>query len=378
VIDLRKLKKIRLKTKFKKILKIVGIVFLIFICLFIFYLKQINDLTSLGYSKIASKNILFSFKKSYILDVGENATLNRAYEGTDLNEEYLDYYKKIKFVDQEHLIKNINKLIKIGYTTSDINIILSHGDDDSVTRFTKHEKVKYLEEFFSVSYAKLDYYDRYVNYSDETGEDDETTVLYVNLNLDKEDYEDAVEVTDFSSDMVVNKHRYLSEDFEPDDLTKIPSKYASEAGMTCSRLALNAFIKMYNAAKSEDLDLVINSAYRSYQDQEDTSNYYLELYGQTYVDRYVAKPGFSEHQTGLSFDIGSRSSNVFANSDEYKWMLENAYKYGFILRYSDSNSNITGFRGEKWHFRYVGDKIAKYIYENDITLEEYFVMFLDN
>ena len=103
----------------------------------------------------------------------------------------------------------------------------------------------------------------------------------------------------------------------------------------------------------------------------------MRQYGQNYVDKYVAKPGYSEHQTGLSFDIGSRKVNVFANSKEYLWMLDNAYKYGFILRFKKKYENITGFRNEPWHYRYVGKDIAKYIYENDMTLEEYYAVFLD-
>ena len=92
----------------------------------------------------------------------------------------------------------------------------------------------------------------------------------------------------------------------------------------------------------------------------------------------MALPGFSEHQTGLAFDIGSTSSKVFAESKEYEWMKDNAYKYGFILRFTKSNAYITGFRSEPWHYRYVGKKIAKYIYENDISFEEYYAEFLDN
>ena len=103
----------------------------------------------------------------------------------------------------------------------------------------------------------------------------------------------------------------------------------------------------------------------------------LSKYGDDYVNRFVAKPGFSEHQTGLSFDIGSTSSNVFANSKEYKWMLDNAYKYGFILRFTKKYESITQFRNEPWHYRYVGKDIAKYIHEHNISFEEYYAMFLD-
>ena len=217
---------------------------------------------------------------------------------------------------------------------------MKHGDNDAVKRFANREKVKYLEEFYLIEYAKLDYYDRYMNYSDETGEDEETTVLHVNLDMDKEAYVDATLVSDFSLDMIINKHRYLAEDFEPEDLVKINEKYAN-GDLYASRISINAFVEMYNAALKEGYEIVINSAYRSYQDQQDIVNTYLNLYGQKYVNNYVAKPGFSEHQTGLAFDIGSKKVNVFANSEEYKWMLDNSYKYGFINRFPKKYENIT-------------------------------------
>lgn len=374
---MKKIKKIKLKDGSIKALKIIGIILCILLGIFIFYRREISLLEKIGYSRVASKKILFSFNKDYVLSIGENKTLNRAFESKDFNEKYMDNYAKIKFVNHKDLIKNINNLLKIGYSNSDINLILSHGDNKSVCEFSKRKKIKYLEEFFIVPFAKLDNYDRYIAYSDETGEDEETTVLYVNLNLDKEGYKDAVLVKEFSTDMLINKYRYLDKDFRPSDLSKINSKYCSEEGMKASKLAINAFIKMYNAAQKDGMELIINSGYRSYEDQEDVSKTYLKLYGQGYVDKFVAKPGFSEHQTGLCFDIGSRKSNVFANSKEYEWMLKNAHKYGFILRFPKKYESITGFRSEPWHFRYVGKKIAKEIYDNDITLEEYYARYLD-
>ena len=375
---MRKVKKIKIKPIFATILKYICVALCILLGIFIFYRNQISQLTKLNYSYEASKRILFSKNKDYVLSVGENKTLNCAFESKDFNNKYLDNYSKINYVDHKHLIKNINKLLKIGYSNSDINIILSHGNDEDVVNFTKRDKVKYLEEFFSIDYAKIKYYDRYVEYSDNTGDTEENVVLMVNLDLDKEDYVDAVEVKDFSTDMLINKHRYLSEDFESDDLINIDSDYASEKGMKASRVAVNAFIDMSNAASKEGYGLVINSAYRSFKDQQDLIDLYLREYGQSYVDKYVAKAGFSEHQTGLAFDIGSRNSRVFAQSKEFSWMKDNAYKYGFIYRFDKKYENITGFRNEAWHYRYVGKKISKYIYEhNNMPLEEYYVMFLD-
>ena len=375
---MRKIKSVHIKPVFAKALKIVGVILFIFLAIFIFYRVQISDLTKIGYSEEASNRILFSKNKSKVMSIGENKTLNKAFESDDFVEKNIDKYAKIKYIEQEHLIQNINKLITIGYSNNDINIILSHGNDQSVSEFAKRDRVRYLEEFFSYDFAKLENYDRYVQYSDETGEDELETVLYINLNLDKPDYEDSELVSKFSIDMLVNKHRHLDENFVPDDLTDISSEYTDEDDLQCSRLALNAFIEMNKAAMDEGYSLKINSAYRSYQDQVDLSNFYLDAYGQNYVDKFVAKPGYSEHQTGLAFDIGSRRTNVFANSKEFVWMKDNAYKYGFVMRYDERYEDLTGFRKEPWHYRYVGKEIAKYIYEhNNMSLEEYYVLFLD-
>lgn len=371
-------RKFRLKKSVVQKLKIVGVIFAIIIVIFFFYSSQISSLTRLGYSKEAARNILFQFKKEYVLSVGENKTLNAAFESDDYNEKYLDQYSKIDYQNQKHLIKNINTLIKKGYSNDNISMILAHGSNQDVTEFAKRDKINYLEEFFSLPYAKLSNYDRYVDYSNETGEDDETTVLAVNLDMDKENYEDPIIVKKFSTDMLVNKHRSLTKAFEPEDLVSIDEKYAVDDTQAGSRIAVNAFIQMYKAAKKEGYGLVINSSYRSYEDQEETCDTYRELYGENYVKNYVAMPGFSEHQTGLSFDIGSTDTNVFADSDEYEWVQENAHKYGFIQRFPTKYESITGFRAEPWHYRYVGKKIATYIYENDISFEEYYALFLDS
>lgn len=370
-------RKIKLKAPVIKVLKKIGIIFGIILAFVFIYFYNVHQLESLGYSRKASNNILLKFKKSYVMDVGENKTLNAAFESSDYVEDNLDSYSKIKYQNHENLIKNINRLIKKKYSNSNISMILAHGSDSDVYEFSKRSKIRYLEEFYSISYAKLKNYDRYVAYSDETGEDEETVVLSVNLDIDKDDYSDPVVIKKYSDEVLVNKHRQLSKDYEPSDLVKIDAKYAALKNQKASRIAVNAFISMYKAAEKEGYGLVINSSYRSYDDQEEICNQYKELYGDSYVQKYVALPGFSEHQTGLAFDIGSTKSNVFANSKEYEWVQDNAYKYGFIQRFPKGYEDITGFRAEPWHYRYVGKKIAKYIYENKITYEEYYAMFLD-
>ena len=370
-------RKFKLKKSVIDILKVIGTILGILLALLFIYLNNIHQLQNLGYSKLASRNILFKFKKKYVLDIGTNRTLNAAFESKYYVEDNLDSYSKIKYQPHKNLIKNINLLIKKKYSNSNISMILEHGSDEDVTEFIKRDKIRYLEEFYSISYAKLKNYDRYVNYSDETGEDEETVVLAVNLDMDKEDYQDPVVINKYSLDVLVNKHRQLSDKYKPSDLVKVSSKYASDSDILSSKVALDAFIKMYNAIKKDDLGIVINSGFRSYEEQEELCNLYRSLYGDNYVERYVAKAGFSEHQTGLAFDIGSTSSNVFANSKEYEWMQDNAYKYGFIQRFPKGYEEVTGFRSEPWHYRYVGVKAAKYIHDNKITYEEYYMRFLD-
>lgn len=134
----------------------------------------------------------------------------------------------------------------------------------------------------------------------------------------------------------------------------------------------NAFLKMQAAAKEEGLNLWIRSGFRSYQDQVVVYNGWVQRDGKAVADTYSARPGYSEHQTGLAMDINS-ISNSFANTEEYRWLQENAYKYGFIMRYLEGKESVTGYIYEPWHYRYVGVELAKELYNNGnwITLEEY-------
>lgn len=372
-----KRKKLKLKRNvivfLRRFLCLVGL----FLIAFFVYWRQISIFTDLGYSKKASKEILFSGHKDFVLSVGENKLLNRAFEEKNYDEKYINNYVKIDFVDQKNIIRNVNSLLDKGYSNSDISIILKHGNDDDVSEFAKRERIKYLEEFYQYDYAKLRNYDRYVSYTDETGEDEKTTVIHVNLNMDKEKYTDAVEVKEFGYDMLVNKYRYLNSSFEPDNLVSISKEYTNGEEFFANKTAVNALVQMIKSAKLDNMDIVVNSAYRSYDEQEEIIEFYRKWYGDNYVNNYVAKAGYSEHQTGLAFDIGSLHENVFVNSKEYEWVQENAYKYGFIPRFSKRGETITGFRSEPWHYRYVGKDISKYIHNNKITFEEYYVMFLD-
>lgn len=153
----------------------------------------------------------------------------------------------------------------------------------------------------------------------------------------------------------------------------LPSTYAPGE----SKEAREAFEKMAAAALLEDYHLHAFSTYRSFEYQTSLYDRYVERDGAEEADRYSARPGYSEHQTGLAFDIGEINkeqdwaSSSFAHTEAGQWLAENAHLYGFILRYPEGKESITGYMYESWHFRYVGIEVAKDIYENDLTLEEY-------
>ena len=129
----------------------------------------------------------------------------------------------------------------------------------------------------------------------------------------------------------------------------------------------------------ENLNIRIISAYRSYDYQEELYEKYLKNEKHSIVDTYSARPGFSEHHTGLAIDIDNTKLdyNKFYLTKEYIWMNNNAHKYGFILRYPKDKENITGYNYEPWHYRYIGKDIANYIKNNNFTYEEYYYEFID-
>lgn len=134
--------------------------------------------------------------------------------------------------------------------------------------------------------------------------------------------------------------------------------------------AVAALWEMFAAAQQEGLTLFVKSGFRSYIDQYIIYNDWVALDGQAEADRYSARPGHSEHQSGLAFDLND-VSQAFASSPEGIWLAENCYKYGFIIRYPQDKEHITGYIYEPWHVRYLGKEVAKAVYESGLCLEEY-------
>lgn len=181
--------------------------------------------------------------------------------------------------------------------------------------------------------------------------------------------------------ILVNKVYTLSEEYEPEDLVR-PNVAFSFGNQDVEKSYLRqeaaaAIEKMFEAAANDGFQLYAISGYRSYDRQEANYNEHVNRIGEEETIKIVAYPGRSEHQTGLAMDISSESANFrlneqFGETDEGKWLMENAHKYGYILRYPKGMETITGYNYEPWHYRYVGVDIASEMYEHQLTLEEYF------
>ena len=203
-------------------------------------------------------------------------------------------------------------------------------------------------------------------------------VTRVNLNLDLPYYTNTKEAKYLNTFYtLVNKYNYLRDDFVPNNLVEMTIPYSKE-GIYLVEEARDNFYKLVDKAKEEGLTIRAISAYRGYTYQKRLYDKYVEADGVNKADTYSARPGFSDHQTGLAIDVDNTTSSFenFTNTKEYQWMLDNSYKYGFILRYPSGKESITTYQFESWHYRYVGLKLAKKIKASNLTFDEYFTRYL--
>jgi D-alanyl-D-alanine carboxypeptidase len=195
----------------------------------------------------------------------------------------------------------------------------------------------------------------------------ETATSPVVPSFDKTQYS----LTDPSSIWVItNKTHPLNPlQYAPTDLVAIGSQQMRKE-------AADALTALIAAAKAENLTISPLSGYRSYSNQVTVYNNEVKNYGQATADTESAKPGYSEHQTGLAVDVGGGGCGIedcFGNTAEGKWVALNAYKYGYIVRYTADKQAVTGYRAEPWHIRYIGTDLSQEMYTKKITtLEEYF------
>ena len=312
-------------------------------------------------------------------------TLETAVIENNYKKEYFDEYLDINYVEENNFINNINKLLDLGYKNKDINTFYEKVPK-SIDVITSNKYDKNIINYISLDYFKEENLDRYIKYDfiDTKSVYDTTilkekynyedTVTFVNAYLDKDYYSNDIPLSkDKASklDVIVNKYYKLDKDYEPEDLTVINSKFASGT-QKLRKEAADKFEEMASDMLKENLKIYAGSTYRSYSYQEGLYNRYVKKDGFKEAETYSARAGYSEHQLGLAVDIVNGKQNYLSEGDkEYTWLVNNSYKYGFILRYPHESEYITGYVFEDWHFRYLGIDLATKVHESKLTYDEY-------
>ena len=289
----------------------------------------------------------------------------------------------IKTMKELNYRKTIEYKLKIiGYTKEEINILKEKTNEKFINNLLNFEYNKMYLDIINEKYyikEKLNEYALY--YQKNTDRNANEIVTIINTNTDK-DYYTNIKNTDITKNelMINNKYYKLSKDYTPNDLVDIKNWYSYGDNNKLRKIAYESFINMYEAANKNNIKLIINSSYRTYDEQDKIYNEYLSKKSKEYADSYAARPGHSEHQTGLAIDIITPGYNEenFETSETFKWLQDNSYKYGFILRYPKDKIEITGYNYESWHYRYVGTEVATIIHENDITFDEYYAYYIEN
>lgn len=238
-----------------------------------------------------------------------------------------------------------------------------------------------LAEYCILPFYNQDYIDRYIKFKVINPSINWVDVItYVNLDLDYRFYSNIKPILEpCLLNVLVNKHYQLPSDYIPKDLEEIKSD-CSLTGLMLRHTARKAFEEMCKEAECEGIYLTAISTFRSfdYQEQVYLSKKIPEMKMEDYQkerDKVSARPGHSEHQTGLAVDINDLEE-TFENTPEGKWLAENSYKYGFILRYPKGKENITGYNYEPWHFRYIGMDLATAVYISGLTYDEYYIRYI--
>lgn len=195
----------------------------------------------------------------------------------------------------------------------------------------------------------------------------------------KEQEEEHPELYDVNSILFcANKKHPLPDNYQPADLVYV-NVTQTHGDTTLRKEAADSMVTMFQAAEADGVALVLGSGFRDQTYQTNLYNMYVSQSGQEYADSISSRPGYSEHQTGLAADIkapddGTFLDETFFNTPQGQWLYNNAYRFGWILRYPEGKEDITGYSYEPWHYRYVGIETATAMHNIDpnLTFEEYF------
>lgn len=262
-------------------------------------------------------------------------------------------------------------LVDHGYGGDDL-AVLSNLDRATALNLIRYDVKQSPQRVLFDPYFMWTRFERYMALAEELPlTSGRTVVERINTDRDYAYYTQIKPALGEGLSVLVNKYYALSSDFEPQPLVQ-----ATSCGQpTLQQAAAIAYDALCAAVKAEGLDLGSSSAYRSYARQQELYDYYVAIDGQAAADTYSARPGHSEHQTGLAVDLnaGDGSIGLFVSTATYRWVSVNSWRYGFILRFPDDKTHITGYMFEPWHYRYVGIETATILHELDITYDEYAV-----
>lgn len=349
-----------------KLFIVFACVFIVIVALLILFLNNKNKmqskLVSLGYSERESLILLKKVPISnydLVLE-GYDSSIIDIVNSKDYKSKNFSLYYTYYSHNKDSKINNIISIINSGYD------LMDYPASGLLALLVK-------EKYFIYENVA-----RYLDYGNGNKLSAKKIVSIVNANADFEYYTNS-KAANISDDylILVNKYNYLPNKYEPDDLITLPSKYGSGNNDKMRKESAEAFMKMVDGALLDNIVLRNASAYRSYDYQVKLYDDYVKKDGIEMADVYSARAGYSEHQTGLCTDINIIDSS-FDNSPESKWLAKNAYKYGFILRFPKNKEKVTGYKYESWHYRYVGVKVAKIMYDNDLSLEEYYAYYVEN
>ncbi len=300
-------------------------------------------------------------------------TLERIIVSEYYNPKYLNSYFDIKYHEKEDFFITINKLLDLGYEAKEINTIYDTFSDKEIVSFTNNNYLKDIINIINLSYFHQEDIERYLKYNNDNELEYTDLVTYVNASLDYKYYTNVVDIKEPDDILVlVNKYHKLASNYVPSDLETISSKYNQGWNNKMRHVAKEAFEKMCEAALKDGITIYSGSAYRSYNYQQTLYNNYVYSNGFDKAETFSARAGYSEHQTGLATDVMNKSGDFISKDDkEYTWLVDNSYKYGFILRYPEGKEKVTGYMYEEWHFRYVGVDIANEITKLNLTYDEY-------
>lgn len=209
-----------------------------------------------------------------------------------------------------------------------------------------------------------------------------TTTFMVSRTLDKYLYEkynqdinqSTQQTKKYENLILVNKENSLNSNYIPEKMVVCNIPFldtTTEEQKYLQKEAARSIEELFQQAKKEGIEFLGTSAYRSYETQKQIFNENVKIRGIEEANKYAAKPGKSEHQTGLAIDVTNHMRWFDKTTKEAIWLAENAHKFGFILRFPEGKEHITGYNFEPWHVRYVGKEVAKEIYYKGLTLEEY-------